>query len=351
MSMKRVRLFPVLAATLTVAACFAQQPPLHQPGPAASGAMPQIHFDVVVSAKTGPPVSGLQQQDFTLLDNKAAQPITSFQAVAGNQQPVEVVLVVDAVNTSYQELAYERGQISNFLKANGGHLAHPTSVVIFTDTGTQMQQGFLTDGNQLSDAFDKLEIGLRNITRSTGIYGADERLDLSLKTLSALVASEAPHPGRKLILWISPGWPILSGPGIQLDNKQRQGIFATIVDLSARLRQARVTLYAVNPLGVNEGVGRAFYYENYVKGVRNPGEVDIGDVSLQALAVQSGGLALSSTAVAQLLEESVADANAYYELTFAAAPAEKPNEYHHIEVKVDKPGLTARTRQGYYAQP
>ena len=27
------------------------------------------------------------------------------------------------------------------------------------------------------------------------------------------------------------------------------------------------------------------------------------------------------------------------------------DEYHTLEVKVDKPGLTARTRTGYYAQP
>jgi hypothetical protein len=29
----------------------------------------------------------------------------------------------------------------------------------------------------------------------------------------------------------------------------------------------------------------------------------------------------------------------------------RPNEYHHLEVRVAKPGLIARTRQGYYSQP
>jgi hypothetical protein len=28
-----------------------------------------------------------------------------------------------------------------------------------------------------------------------------------------------------------------------------------------------------------------------------------------------------------------------------------PNEYHALEIKLGKPGLTARTRTGYYAQP
>jgi hypothetical protein len=38
-------------------------------------------------------------------------------------------------------------------------------------------------------------------------------------------------------------------------------------------------------------------------------------------------------------------------LTLDAAVAERANEYHSIEVKVATPGLTARTRSGYYVQP
>jgi hypothetical protein len=41
----------------------------------------------------------------------------------------------------------------------------------------------------------------------------------------------------------------------------------------------------------------------------------------------------------------------WYEISFVAAGADYPNDYHHIEIKVDKPGLMARTRDGYYAQP
>lgn len=48
---------------------------------------------------------------------------------------------------------------------------------------------------------------------------------------------------------------------------------------------------------------------------------------------------------------AVADANAFYVLTFEGLPGDGPNEYHALETKVDKPGLTARTRTGYYAQP
>ena len=47
----------------------------------------------------------------------------------------------------------------------------------------------------------------------------------------------------------------------------------------------------------------------------------------------------------------VADANTYYVLALDGLAGDGPNEYHALEVKLDKPGLTARTRSGYYAQP
>jgi VWFA-related protein len=311
----------------------------------------KIYLDVVVTPKNGKPVAGLQQQDFTLLDNKVAQSLTSFQAF-GPQAPVEVILVIDAVNATYQTVAFERQQIEKFLQANGNHLAHPTALAVLTDTGTQMQNSFSTDGKQLSDALDHYTVGLRTIRRSTGIYGADERLQLSLKALQELSAREGPRPGRKLILWVSPGWPILSGPGIQLDNKQQQGIYATIVSVSTMLREGRITLYNIDPLGASQSVSRAFYYESFMKGVSKPSQTDIGDLSLQVLSTQSGGLVLtSSNDVAALLQRAIDDAEAYYEVSFNPSPSEHGDEYHRLDVQVAGPGLTARTRQSYYANP
>ena len=312
---------------------------------------PEILLDVVVTPKSGPPVANLAQSDFTVIDNKVAQPIKAFKAISAKQEPVDVILVVDAVNTSYTNLGYERGEISNFLKANGGHLAYPTKLAIVTDTGTKLQQDFSTDGNAMDATFENSVVGLRSITRSTGIYGADERFQLSIKALATIAATDTSRPGRRIILWISPGWPLLTGPNIQLTSEQRGRLFGTIVGLSDELRNERVTLYSIDSLGTSEGVGRVFLYQNYVKGVSKPSQVEIGDLSLQALAEQTGGMALNSSGVTGLLHQCLADLDAYYELTVEALPAEQPNEYHHLEVKVDKPGLVARTREGYYAQP
>ena len=310
-----------------------------------------INLDVVVTPAKGPPVPNLQQQQFVVLDNKTPVSLTSFHAISGDETPLHVVLVVDAVNISYQNLASARDQIGRFLRANGGRLPQPTQLAFFTDSGTQIQQGFSTDGNALSSSLDKFTTGLRNIRRSSQ-WGASDRLQLSLTALQQIAQREAALPGRKLIFWVSPGWPLLSGPGVELTSRQQQQIFATIVGLSTQLRRSRITLYSVDPLGTREGVGRTFYYENFVKGITKPNSVMLGDVALQVIAVQTGGLALSSSNdVASLLQTCMADTAAYYQLSFAPAVAEHPDEYHHIEVRVATPGFTARTREGYYAQP
>jgi hypothetical protein len=75
-------------------------------------------------------------------------------------------------------------------------------------------------------------------------------------------------------------------------------------------------------------------------------------LSLQIVAFQSGGLALASdNDVAKHIKKCLADTGAYYELSFVPAPADRRDEYHNLLVQVAKPGLTARTRTGYYAEP
>jgi VWFA-related protein len=279
----------VILTVLSGAVLFAQQnvPP--------TGANPSsINLDVVVTPKSGPPVADLEQKDFTVFDNKTLQPITSFHARDGSHDPGHVIILIDAVNSTYQNIAWDRGEIGKFLRANGGHLSQPTSLALFTDTGTQVMQGFVTDGNELATALDNFAIGLRNVRRSSQ-WQASDRLQLSMRALNQLIEHDGSLPGRKMIFWVSPGWPLLSGPGVHLDGKQQNQLFSNIVGLSTQLRQNRITLYSVDPLGANENVGRAFYYQDFLKGVNKPGQASFGDLGLQVLATQTGGLALTSS--------------------------------------------------------
>lgn len=321
-----------------------------------SGADRRITLDIVVTDKSGNPVPGLQQQDFTVLDDQQPQTIRSFRAAdetgKATDPPLQVILLVDAVNASVRAVANARVQLEKFLRQGSGQLPEPMSLVVFTDQSTQMEGTPTRDGNAVMEWLNSHGSGLRDIGRSSGFYGRVERVQMSLRILEKLALHEATQPGRKLVIWLSPGWPLLSGPAVALSEKDEDTIFKTIVKISTQLREARITLYSVDPLGVDDAASfQTFYYENFLKGVVSSNKVESGDVALQVIAAQSGGRVLNrSNDIAGAMANCVTDAKAYYTLSFDSAAADHPNEYHNLLVKIDRPGLTARTRTGYYAQ-
>jgi hypothetical protein len=97
---------------------------------------------------------------------------------------------------------------------------------------------------------------------------------------------------------------------------------------------------------------RTVEYMGFSKGVKSARQTEYGHLALQVLATQSGGRVLnSSNDVAGEMATCVADASGFYVLSFDGLPGDGPNEYHALDIELDKPGLTARTRSGYYAQP
>jgi len=333
----------------------AQQQPEAPIASAKTTADRHITLDVIVTDKAGTPASGLQQQDFTVLNNKQTQNILSFHAVdakATADPATEIVLLVDAVNAPFSVVAQEKDQISKFLRKDGGHLAQPVSMIFFTDTGSQVENRATRDGNELAAFLDKNETALRTLRRSAGFYGAVERFQLSLQTVGQVANYESTKPGRKMLIWISPGWAMLSGPHVDITSNQQAQLFRSIVAVTNSLRKARITLYSIDPLGTLDAGGfRTFYYKDFLKPVASPKQAQPGNLALQVLAVQSGGRVLnSSNDITSQIASCVAETNAFYALTFDP-PAGEPNEYHALDVRVSKPGLAARTNTGYYSEP
>jgi VWFA-related protein len=308
----------------------------------------QMTIHVTVFARNGEPVEGLTRDDFTLTDNKHQEPITGFNALTGTV--TGVVIVLDTVNLPYNEVSFARQQLGQFFSANP-HLPQPIAVGVLQDSGLKMQPGFTTDGNALRSELDRYSIGLRELTRSTGVYGAEERLQLSLSMFKGLVA-QLPRDGMKRIIWISPGWPLLGGPRIVLNPSQRAPIFASIVAFATELRRLQIVVDAVNPGGASQDVGQTNFYETFLHAPRSPRDIEIGQLGLQVIAQQSGGLVLNgSNDIAGLIQRAIAQTRTGYQLTFASPPGERENEYHELQVKVRRPGVAVHTTAGYYARP
>jgi hypothetical protein len=176
---------------------------------------------------------------------------------------------------------------------------------------------------------------------------------LDNKSPQKILSFQAKKPGRKMVIWLSPGWPQLASSGAQLYSKGKEQIFSTLVLVSTAIQQARITLYSIDPEGAGgSGVRSRFSYESYLKGIASAKDVMPPNLSLQVLATRSGGRVLTTgNDIASQIDDCISDTKAFYVLSFASTPTERPDEYHTLELKVDKPGLTAHTTAGYYAQP
>jgi VWFA-related protein len=310
-----------------------------------------IHLAVQVAPKSGGEVPGLGQAEFTVTDNGAAQSIAQFHAYTGKDAPVVILIVIDAVNTNIGNVDYGRQELEKFLKSESGALTHPTALAVMNDTGIETLGPFSMTGADLNAQLDKAQVAIRSLNRSGGFYGAAERSQISLNSLAKIANAMESHRGRKLVLFISPGWPLLSGPEVELSGKQEQQLWDSISATNNALLKAQISLYSVDPLGTKDVGLHSVYYKNFLKGITKLSDVHYGALGLQVLAEQSGGLALTeSNDVASEIRKCVADGDSYYEVTYMPPAATKQNEWHKIEVKVGQAELVARTRLGYYAR-
>ena len=166
------------------------------------------------------------------------------------------------------------------------------------------------------------------------------RNEASLKALGAIAIQERKRPNRKLLFWVGPGWPTESGGHYS---------FEEIVELSTRLREARLSLFSVTAWVYPK---REFTFEEYLKGVMSEKDARMGDVSLEVLATKSGGVVTAPAFGLQgTIDRCVEDANDFYTVSFVPLKPDHPDEYHELKIIVKGRYASARTNLEYYDQP
>jgi VWFA-related protein len=330
----------------------------HRPPPKPKGLIPEgkIKLDVVVDDAAGTPVPGLQPWDFKILDNGQPRKVLSFRAFndAGVKPdpPVEALLVIDMVNLPFQQVAVTRQEIAEFLQQDGGRLKVPVRLLLLTDAGMRVQPRPSIDGNALLSVVSQMKGGLRTIDSAMGAEGLVERFQRCAHQMMAIAENEARVPGRKLLIWVGPGWPMLIRPELGYFSKRdQQGYFNGIVGLSTSLRDARMVVYSVAPY-IGADTLFNIRYQDYLKPVKLPREAEPGDLSLKVLATQTGGKTLGpDNDIVSQINKCIADANNFYQISFDPPVAEHADEYHDLKVMVEKPGAKVRTNSGYYNEP
>jgi hypothetical protein len=320
-----------------------------------------IKLDVAVRDATGKPVADLKRADFNLVEEGRDQNIISFQAFdgrgAGAEPPVKVVLLIDTLQLPADLARDERLAVESYLRSNGGHLAHPVEVFELNEIGLWAVTRPSNDGNVLAREAERDDFALirHNVGWQLGsMRGAATLKDpaslSALKALGEIATDERKMPGRKLLLWIGPGWGIGSGAYDEAKpGSSGWELFGAVWWFSTLLREARLELCSFT---VGEIDPKGQIYKAYLHGVRNPHKASFMNVYRKVLAVQSGGLVLDNGFdLAQQIKNCIQDAGPYYRISFDPFPADHPNEYHDLRVVINQPGLTSRTNTGFYDQP
>ena len=312
----------------------------------------RVLLNVEVTDPSGKPVSGLTEQDFTILDQNSPQSISSFQMVAGNSASgrAHIVLVIDSLNNSFSDVARQQRMADAYLRQNSGHLNYPVSLALLSDKGLH-KIDVSADGNLLADQLREQSLRPGRFSFNGGPSGGNQRFLLSVKALTTLAEEERDTSGRAILVWMGQGWPWYSDPGYEAATFQhKKSYFNTLVELSTALRLAQVTIDSVSPAGPNHSTDVA--PPKSLHGIRIPAEADAQELSLAALVRLTGGRSLNgeSDLVAEIAQ-CVQEADTYYRIAFDPGPANVPNELRSLNVKLDKAALTPRTFTLYYAQP
>ena len=119
------------------------------------------------------------------------------------------------------------------------------------------------------------------------------------------------------------------------------------------MRQIDLTLYNINPVGVQESLERADYYEAFLKGVAKPERACNSAIWVFRCSLCKAEASRSSrtATLPGMIKNALPMSSPGTGSPSIRRLLTNPNEYHHIEIRLDQRGLIRRTRDGYYANP
>ncbi len=327
-----------------------------------------VVLDVVVTDKAGNVVTGLERKNFTVYEDSTPQTILSFESPAQHELPADVkidstaelkkapqapvtILVLDELNTNFQDMSYARYELKKYLLAQPAELPEPTTLLAATNTKFEVIEDYTRDRQALIDALDKhvAQYPWRLMQSGKGGPGAAERLAMSLGSLEQIAQASAGHPGRKNLIWVGRGFPAVNTN--ESTDKEAAVIQNAVEQVIDELRDTRITLTELDPtIDATDTVEIETPDDLDAAEDENGNDPFPGDVNFRLLAPATGGrVYFSRNDVDAELASIIRDGNNYYTLSYSPTNRnDTAQPYRRIRVTVDRPGLTATTRNGYY---
>ncbi|MGA9884142.1 MAG: VWA domain-containing protein [Candidatus Acidiferrales bacterium] len=321
----------------------------------------EVTAPVTVRNRSGEMVLDLTQKDFHLYDDGVEQKITHFDL---GGQPFDTVLVVETSSRIQALLPAVRQTGVIFSQVVMGQTSR--AAVIGFDNIVDVMQNFTSDADAVQKSINDLRVG----TSGARLYDAMAR--------GVSMLENQPRGRRRIMIVVSEA--IDHGSKSQLGTVLRSAHIANITIYSIGLSTAEAALRAppaytgpapigppgTFPVPIRPGMAQNPTIENqYEEPPANlnviglaqwlvqTGKSVVSENSLAAVSKSTGGLELSpkkDRAIQKAMDEIGGEMHAQYTLGYQPPGGEKPG-YHTIRVTVDRPGVTVRTRPGYYIAP
>ena len=338
-----------------------------------------VVLDVVVTDKTGNPVDGLAARDFQVLEDGKPQRIRSVEPPAALTLPPETIasgisavfnpaqpapfgrspvaiLVFDQLNTHFADSSFARHSLHEYLAAQPALLPLPTTLLTVYDNRFKLLGGFTRDRDALLRALATAPAEYPWKLQVTGKteFGPVERLDQSLRALEEIAQSYAAIPGHKNLIWVGGGFPTINPTTIDGDDALE--VKHALQHITNLLLDTHVTLYAVDPTSSAAGMTE-ITDSSQMEFVMNAGDaladgVDpfgAGDDFDSLGPVTGGRVVRGKNDVAQQVASAVSLGAHSYTIAYTpTSMSEEAAQYRKISIVCLRPGLTAKTRSGYY---
>jgi Ca-activated chloride channel family protein len=287
----------------TTAPAGAPQPPAQQ---RFRGGVELVSLNVTVTDGTKY-VTDLEQSDFEVFEDGAKQELTNFSRV---QQPIALALLLDTSNSMEAKLQTAQDAAIGFVKRMRPEDA---ATVIEFNSVVKTAQTFTSDLGLLERAIRRT-----TVDGSTSLYNA---IYISLKELKKERAQTTEEIRRQAIVVLSDG-----------DDT------SSLVEYDEVLNLAKRSETAIYAIGLRQAdMGRPRFKE--------------AEFVLRQLSGETGGRAFFPASVEELpkiYEQISEELSSQYSLAYSSKNPLRNGAWRRVQVRITRPNLSARTRQGYY---
>jgi VWFA-related protein len=380
-----------------------------------------VNVDVYVTDKKGNPITDLTADDFELFENRKPVAITNFLRVEGgkrvelpvalpaaepvaegeappppepvppaaveNDDPLHLVVYIDNQNIRPINRNRVMGDLRRFLLEE---IERDDRVMLITyDRSLKVEQPFTNDLRLLAGKTFEIEKRsgggvLRDSEREQAITLIDDAdtasqaisyarsfaqsvendLTFTLRALKEITESLGGLPGRKAMLYVSDGLPMVAGQDLFLAVDEKFGsrsngtMESFNFDFNRRFKELtqeananRVTIYTLDAQGLLPPTSVSAEYQGRdVRFAADRTRLANLQSSLRFMANETGGVAIVNTNNAfPVLQRISQDFGTYYSLGYQPAHF-GDGRYYNIEVKLKdkgRKGLVVRHREGY----